>query len=114
MGDGGNLLIQVMMGLYGIYDTQCGFKAFKKEMVEEVFPRLKVDRWGIDFEILMIAKKLGYKISEVPIVWIDMGYSLVGIKGYFITLRELFKVWLNKVFGVYKLGKKMSEIHPIE
>ena len=111
LGDGGNFLIQAMMGLYGIYDTQCGFKAFKEDVVKEVFPRTKVDRWGIDFEILMIAKKLGYKITEIPVVWIDMGYSLVGLKGYFITLRELFKVWWNKVTGVYKLKNKISEIN---
>lgn len=110
MGDGGNFLIQFMMGLRGIYDTQCGFKAFSEEVVREVFPRTKVDRWGIDFEILMIAKKLGYRISEVPVVWLDMGYSLVGFKGYLITLRELFKVWWNNVRGVYQLKKKISEI----
>jgi len=46
----------------------------------------------------------------VPVVWLDMGYSLVGMKGYFITLRELFKVWWNKVRGVYQLKKKISEI----
>ncbi|HRY82643.1 MAG TPA: glycosyltransferase family 2 protein [Candidatus Moranbacteria bacterium] len=109
MGNAGNILIQIMMGLYGIYDTQCGFKAFKEEVVKEVFPRTKVDRWGIDFEILMIAKKLGYKIEEVPVEWLDMGNSLVGIKGYLITFRELFKVWWNKVRGVYQLNKKMSE-----
>ncbi|MCX6761639.1 MAG: glycosyltransferase family 2 protein [Candidatus Moranbacteria bacterium] len=110
LGDGGNFLIQFMMGLRGIYDTQCGFKAFKEEFVKEVFPRTKVDRWGIDFEILMIAKKLNYKIIEVPVIWLDMGYSLVGIKGYLITLRELFKVWWNNLRGVYQLKKKMSEI----
>ncbi|MFZ2193680.1 MAG: glycosyltransferase [Candidatus Moraniibacteriota bacterium] len=110
LGDAGNFLIQFMMGLRGIYDTQCGFKAFKEDVVNEVFPRTKVCRWGIDFEILMIAKKLNYKIVEVPVVWIDMGYSLVGFKGYLITLRELFKVWWNNIKGVYKLKKKMSEI----
>lgn len=114
LGNAGNILIQVLMGLRGIYDTQCGFKAFKEEVVGEVFPRTKADRWGIDFEILMIAKKMGYKISEVPVVWLDMGFSLVGVKGYFITLRELLKVWWNKVTGVYHLKKKISEIKSME
>lgn len=106
MGDAGNILIQFMMGLRGIKDTQCGFKILSEEAVDKIIPRLKVDRWGGDFEMLMLARKLGYNIVEVPVTWIDAGLSTVGIKGYFITLRELFQVKFRMITGQYKIHKK--------
>lgn len=110
MGDFGNLLIQAGAGLWGIKDTQCGFKAFNEKAVNDIVPRMTVDRWGIDFEMLMVGKKLGYKIEEVPVEWIDAGESLVGIKGYLTTFRDLFKVRWNAICGVYKLDKKVEEL----
>lgn len=109
MGDAGNLLIQALTGLWGMKDTQCGFKAFTREAVEDIFPRTTVDRWGLDFELLMIGKRRGFKIIEVPIEWIDSGDSLVGISGYFSTFRDLFKVKWNMIRGVYKLKKDVNE-----
>jgi hypothetical protein len=58
----------------------------------------------------MIGKRLGYKIAEVPVDWLDKGDSLVGISGYFMTFRDLFKVKWNMIKGVYKLNKKIDEI----
>lgn len=110
LGDTGNIAIQMMTGLWGIKDTQCGFKALTDEAVEDVFPRMVVDTWGTDFEILMIGKKRGYKIAEVPVEWIDKGDSLVGLSGYFETLRDLLKVKKNMIFGVYELDKAVEEI----
>lgn len=108
-GDLGNLMIQVFIGLRGMKDTQCGFKAFTEQAVKDIFPRTKVNRWGIDFELLFIGKKLDYQIEEVPVEWHDKGISTVGIKGYFITLRELIKVKINYWLGVYQLRKKIVE-----
>lgn len=109
-GNLGNFLIQAGTGLWGVRDTQCGFKAFRQEVIENVVPRMVVDRWGFDFEILMIAKKLGYKIEQVPVEWFDKGESLVGLSGYFSTFRDLFKVKMNMILGVYQIHKKVSEI----
>src|SRR4030042_5353855 len=92
LGDTGNILIKSLMGLWGIDDTQCGFKIFSEEAVRDIVPQLKVDRWGGAFEMLMLAKKKSYKINEVPVVWVDAGQSLVGIRGYIRTLTELFQV----------------------
>jgi len=110
MGDMGNLLIQFVGGLWGMKDTQCGFKAFTKQAVEDIIPRTTVDRWGIDFELLIIGKKLGYKIKEVPVEWLDRGESLVGLSGYLSTFRDLFRVRWNMIKGVYHLDKKVEEI----
>lgn len=109
-GNFGNLLIQAGTGLWGMMDTQCGFKAFSEKAVKDIVPRTTVDRWGVDFELLMIGKRLGYKIEEVPVEWMDRGASLVGISGYISTFRDLAKVKWNMIKGVYQLNKKVEEM----
>jgi hypothetical protein len=73
-------------------------------------PRATIERWGIDFELLMIGKKLGYKIVEAPVEWIDKGESLVGLSGYLSTFMDLARVKWNMIKGVYQLDKKVEEI----
>ncbi len=106
LGDMGNILIQYTLDLRGIRDTQCGFKVLSQEVVEKIIPQMKAVRWGGDFEILALAKKMGYSIIEVPIVWTDSGQSTVGIKGYIQTLKELFQVKWRMITGQYKIEKK--------
>ncbi|MDO8240850.1 MAG: glycosyltransferase [Candidatus Moranbacteria bacterium] len=105
MGDAGNLLIQFMMGLRGLEDTQCGFKMLSEKVVLDVVPQMQVDRWGGDFEMLMLARKMGYHIVEIPVVWEDAGLSLVGASGYANTLKELFQVKWRMIMGKYKYKK---------
>lgn len=106
MGDAGNYFIQFMLGLRGIKDTQCGFKVLSEKAALDIIPRMKVDRWGGDFEMWMLAKKLGYEIIEIPVVWVDAGKSLVDIKGYINTLKELFQVKWRMITGQYKIENK--------
>ena len=94
LGDMGNILIQIL-AVPGIKDTQCGFKCFSEKFVEEVFPKLKVDRWGFDIEILALAKKFGYKIKTVPVIWINDEESKVSMSGYINTFKELFQIKWN-------------------
>ena len=110
LGNAGNLMIQMVGGLWGMKDTQCGFKAFTREAVKDIVPRTTVDRWGLDFELLMIGKKLGYKTVEVPVEWIDSGESTVGISGYISTFKDLFSVRWNMIKGVYQLDKKVEDL----
>lgn len=105
LGNMGNYLIQFLMGLRGIEDTQCGFKVLSEEATKNIVTQMKVDRWGGDFEMLMLAKKMGYKIIEIPVIWVDAGQSLVGVKGYFRTLQELFQVKWWMITGKYKYKK---------
>jgi dolichyl-phosphate beta-glucosyltransferase len=108
MGDAGNILIQFLMGLRGMKDTQCGFKVLSEKAVQDIITRMKVDRWGGDFEMLMLAKKMGYTIIEVPVVWVDAGQSLVGaagLGGYSNTLKELLQVKWRMITGKYNLKK---------
>lgn len=106
LGDMGNILIQYTLDLRGIKDTQCGFKVLSQEVVEKIIPQMKAIRWGGDFEILALSKKMGYSIIEIPIVWTDSGQSTVGIRGYFQTLLELFQVKWRLISGQYDIKKK--------
>src|SRR3989338_5463861 len=69
LGDGFKLYRKIIIGLWGIEDTQCGFKAFTKRAAEDIFPKSRVEHFAFDPEILLIAKKFGYKIKEIPVRW---------------------------------------------
>jgi dolichyl-phosphate beta-glucosyltransferase len=108
MGDAGNYLIQFLLGLRGIKDTQCGFKVLSEKATLDIVPLLQVDRWGGDFEMLMLARKMKYEIVQIPVVWEDAGLSLVGaagLGGYSSTLKELFQVKWRMMTGKYKIKK---------
>ncbi len=104
IGDMGNFLIQ-LLAVRGIWDTQCGFKGFSKKAVEDIFPRLRINRWGFDIEILALARLLGYKIGIIPVYWKNDPRSHVKFTGYLNTFRELFIVrwnlWRDK-YGIKK------------
>ena len=95
LGNIGNLVIQGML-LPGIWDTQCGFKCFSADAAKSVFKSARIDRWGFDIEALVLAKRFGFRIREIPAVWKNDLSSRVGISAYFSTLREVFKIrwWL--------------------
>ena len=78
LGRAANRVIQ-LFGVRGIRDTQCGFKMFKRDVAREVFSRCKLNGFSFDFEALMIARDLGYKIAEVPIRWAHQEGSKVVI-----------------------------------
>ncbi len=75
-----NLIVQAIL-LPGIWDTQCGFKAYTAEAAEEIFGVAKVSTWGFDVETLALAKKFGYGIKEVPVHWVNDARSHVKFSG---------------------------------
>lgn len=89
------------MTIWEIHDTQRAFKLFPKEAAEKIFSRQTIRRWGFDIEILVIAKKLGYKIKELPVKWINPAGGRVTLMSYFNTLRELLQIKLNSWRGKY-------------
>lgn len=97
-----NLIVQVISGLWGIWDTQCGFKGFSEKSAKDIFSKAKIDRWAFDVEILVIAQKLGYKKKEIPVVWINDPESRVKLRGMIKMLFEVIQVRWNSIFGKYK------------
>jgi dolichyl-phosphate beta-glucosyltransferase len=97
----GNWLIQTLT-VPGISDTQAGFKMFAAEAAKMIFPRLTIDRWGYDIELLVIARSHGFRIAEVPITWINASGSKVTMKSYFQVLADVLKIRRNLNSGRYK------------
>ena len=111
MGDMGNLLIRLVLGLWGFPDTQCGFKMLTQRAAEEVAGRMVVDRFGFDFELLVLAKKLGFRINQIPVRWLNEEGSTVGLtgpNGFIQVLADLFKTRLRLIMGKYNLTKKIN------
>ena len=96
-------IIRIVAGLWRIHDTQRAFKLFPARVARDIFSRQTIYRWGFDIELLVIAKKLGYRIKELPVVWINPGESKVTLKSYIKTFQELLKIRWNLVSNKYKI-----------
>jgi dolichyl-phosphate beta-glucosyltransferase len=78
LGRSFNFVVQ-RLAIPGIADTQCGFKIFTAQAAQDVFSRCKIDGFAFDIEALLIARRLGFDIAEVPIRWSHKDGSKVSI-----------------------------------
>ena len=101
LGEGFKLYRKIIIDLWGIEDTQCGFKCFAKKTAEDIFPKCKIDRFAFDPEILIIGKKLDYKIKEMPIYWKNDLESKVKFMSIFKMALDLFKIRWNLIAKKY-------------
>lgn len=97
-----NLMVQAIVGLWGIWDTQCGFKGLTAKAVNDILPRCRINRWAFDPEILAVGKKLGYKIKEIPVVWVNDPESKVKLKSTVKMGLDLFRIRWNIITWKYK------------
>jgi len=102
----GNLFIQTV-AVPGVWDTQCGFKAFSKSLAEQIFPVCKIDGWGFDVETLALARHLNSRIGIVPAHWSNRPGTHLRPSHYFDVLCETIKVRWSLTTGVYakELGR---------
>lgn len=83
-------------------DTQCGFKAFRRDAAQTVFGLQRIERWGFDPELLFIALRRGYKVREVPVTWGHDERSRISyLKDGLKMLEDILYVRWNAVTGVY-------------
>jgi dolichyl-phosphate beta-glucosyltransferase len=96
-----NLLLRLTLGLH-FKDTQCGFKAFKRPAALAIFPLQKIERWGFDPEILFLARKLGFKVKEVPVLWGHSGGTRINpLVDGFRMFTEMLRVRWYSLTGRY-------------
>ena len=94
------ILVLCIVGGFKLSDSQCGCKGFRREAVEEIFPRLEVNGFAFDFEALLWASKLKYKITEMPVRVLVHGESKVRIvRDTIKMLRDIIKmkIRINKI-----------------
>jgi dolichyl-phosphate beta-glucosyltransferase len=92
--------------LPGVRDSQCGFKLFRRSTARELFARQRLDGFGFDAEVLWLARRLGYRVTEVPIVWRDDHRSNVRlVRDSGRMLLDLGRVRLNGWTGRYALRR---------
>ena len=103
VGEGFKIYRKLILGMWEIQDTQCGFKCFRDEVVEKIFPKCKINRFAFDPEILILAKKAGYKIKEVPIYWRNDPHSKVKFKHIFNMAFDILKIKWNLLTKKYEL-----------
>ena len=90
---GFRVFLSAVVGLRDVADTQCGFKFFSNRAAKLIFAHQKIDGYMFDVEILVIAKRLGIDIAQVPIRWRDDGDSrLELIAGNIRNIRDIFRI----------------------
>jgi len=75
LGKSFSWIVRVLFG-FGIKDTQCGAKVFRKKPLKSILSCLKVKGWEFDVELLWKLSKKGCSIAEVPITWIDANIGI--------------------------------------
>jgi dolichyl-phosphate beta-glucosyltransferase len=93
----------------GIYDTQCGFKLFKKAAAFDLFSDATIDGYAFDVEIIYLAQLKKYRLEEVSTSWNNMPGSKINI--FVDSLKMLFevlKIKYNTVRGKYSRHKTES------
>jgi glycosyltransferase involved in cell wall biosynthesis len=99
----GNLLVQ-LLAVPGIWDTQCGFKAFRAEAAERIFSQATVDGWGFDIEVLALARALNCRMGIISAHWVNDDRSHVRPIDYLRVLGDTVRVRLNLARRKYRLG----------
>jgi len=100
LGNAGNLFIQAA-AVPGIWDTQCGFKAFTEEVVKKVVPYCHIDRYGFDIELLALARRFKFKIGVIAVYWVDDAATHVSIFDYASVFLDTVKVRWKLLRGSY-------------
>lgn len=109
------VLRKLIIGINDITDTQCGFKMFTGDSADKLFTKFKDIKhgfqqvkgtaitFGLDIELLYLAKSYGYKIKEVPVSWLHVETRRVNpVRDSIQGVRDLLKIKDNVKKGIYK------------
>lgn len=95
---GFGIAMHLLVGLWDIGDTQCGFKFFRRDVAKDLFSRQRIDGYMFDVEILYLARQAGYRMKEVGVVWRDDGDTRLDlVSGNWKNLKDLFRIsWARR------------------
>jgi hypothetical protein len=95
------MVVRSVLGLR-FEDTQCGFKAFRRKAARMVFSRQRIERWGFDPEVLMLADRFCYVVAEVGVEAIhDERSKLNLVSDAWQMFTEVLKIRYHLLFGKY-------------
>jgi dolichyl-phosphate beta-glucosyltransferase len=100
MGRVFNALVRVL-AVPGVMDTQCGFKLFTAAAADAAFAGARMDGFSFDVEVLFLARRLGFRIAEVPVTWRNDAASRVGLWTGFRAFPDLLRIRWNAWTGAY-------------
>ena len=101
-----NLALRLILGL-SYKDTQCGFKAFARRSAQSIFPLQRIERWGFDPEIIFLAEKQGFRVTEVAVKWAHDEHGRINpLRDGLRMFGEVLKIRWNSITGKY------STAHP--
>jgi glycosyltransferase involved in cell wall biosynthesis len=93
-----NWMLRTLLSTY-FSDAQCGFKAFTRRVIQEIVPQIENQSWFFDSEMLVLAEKQGYRIKEIPVVWIEDVDSRV----------KILSTSLENIKAMLRLRRRVAE-----
>ena len=106
---GFKLVVRSVLGLR-FEDTQCGFKVFKRKAARLVFSRQRIERWGFDPEVLMLADRFCFVVKEVGVEAVHDARSRLNlVSDSFQMLCEVLKIRYHLLFGMYSYATPSYE-----
>ncbi len=113
MGRAFNFLVRALV-VPGVHDTQCGFKAFRRDVGRAIFNVQETDGFAFDVEVLAIARRWGYRIVEVGIPWYyGEGGSINPLRDAWRMYRAVLRIRRNLNAGHYDHGRETTVVEPI-
>jgi dolichyl-phosphate beta-glucosyltransferase len=96
-----NRMVQWILNIQ-LSDTQCGFKAFRRERTRIIFEQQRIERFGFDPEILYLAKRHGLRVAEIPVNWSHDAATKVNVAADgLLMFLELILIRWNAIRGFY-------------
>lgn len=100
-----NWIVRAVL-LLPFVDTQCGFKAFRRERCRIIFEQQRIERFGFDPELLYLARHHGLKAVEIPVRWSHSPATKVNMLRDSIQMFvDVFTIRWNAVLGRYRKRK---------
>jgi dolichyl-phosphate beta-glucosyltransferase len=96
LGRLGNLVIQ-LLALPGIWDSQCGFKAFTAQAAQKIFPKVNMNGWSFDVETLYLARVFRLRVKEIGITWLNDARSHVRPLDYLGVIKDVIRIKLSAI-----------------
>jgi glycosyltransferase involved in cell wall biosynthesis len=92
-----NLLVKALLNTR-FSDAQCGFKAITRKAANKLLPLVEDNHWFMDTELLVLAEKLGYRVFDLPVRWVDDADSRV----------EICRAAAQGLAGLLRMRKKLA------